>query len=107
MARSPEALLLDQEADAAPVSRGFTVALSNFEGPFDLLLSLIAKQQVDITEHSICQPGRPLPQGEFQPGSSGEESFHRTKSPGLLLCASTATRAPACCSSRLRFDNWP
>lgn len=53
MARSPEALLLDQEADAAPVSRGFTVALSNFEGPFDLLLSLIAKQQVDITEIAL------------------------------------------------------
>ena len=53
MARSPEALLLDQEADTAPVSRGFTVALSNFEGPFDLLLSLIAKQQVDITEIAL------------------------------------------------------
>ena len=53
MARSPEALLLGQEADTAPVSRGFTVALSNFEGPFDLLLSLIAKQQVDITEIAL------------------------------------------------------
>jgi len=53
VARSPEALLLDQEADTAPVSRGFTVALSNFEGPFDLLLSLIAKQQVDITEIAL------------------------------------------------------
>nr|WP_217274947.1 ScpA family protein [Rathayibacter sp. VKM Ac-2835] len=45
--------MLDQEADTAPVSRGFTVALSNFEGPFDLLLSLIAKQQVDITEIAL------------------------------------------------------
>nr|WP_323742870.1 MULTISPECIES: ScpA family protein [unclassified Rathayibacter] len=32
---------------------GFRVALSNFEGPFDLLLSLIAKQEVDITEIAL------------------------------------------------------
>ena len=29
---------------------GFTVKLTNFEGPFDLLLSLIAKHRLDITE---------------------------------------------------------
>ena len=32
---------------------GFRVALSNFEGPFDLLLSLIAKHELDITEVSL------------------------------------------------------
>jgi segregation and condensation protein A len=31
----------------------FRVALSNFEGPFDLLLSLIAKHELDITEVSL------------------------------------------------------
>nr|WP_245723718.1 ScpA family protein [Microbacterium humi] len=32
---------------------GFRVALSNFEGPFDLLLSLITKRELDITEVSL------------------------------------------------------
>ncbi|QHF20501.1 segregation/condensation protein A [Rathayibacter sp. VKM Ac-2762] len=48
MARSPEVLL---EERTAPT--GFHLALTNFEGPFDLLLSLIAKQQVDITEIAL------------------------------------------------------
>jgi segregation and condensation protein A len=32
---------------------GFRVSLSNFSGPFDLLLSLIAKHELDITEVSL------------------------------------------------------
>ncbi|AZZ48532.1 segregation/condensation protein A [Rathayibacter rathayi] len=48
MARSPEAVLQERPAPA-----GFHLALTNFEGPFDLLLSLIAKQQVDITEIAL------------------------------------------------------
>src|SRR6218665_753936 len=32
---------------------GFYVALSNFEGPFDLLLSLITKHELDITEDAL------------------------------------------------------
>lgn len=36
------------EADA-----GFSVSLSNFNGPFDLLLTLIAKHELDITEVSL------------------------------------------------------
>jgi len=38
---------LQSEAD------GFSVSLSNFDGPFDLLLSLIAKHELDITEVSL------------------------------------------------------
>jgi segregation and condensation protein A len=38
---------------AAPSDPGFRVALTNFEGPFDLLLSLIAKHELDITEVSL------------------------------------------------------
>lgn len=38
---------------AAPV--GFQVALGNFEGPFDLLLSLISKHELDITEISLSK----------------------------------------------------
>lgn len=32
---------------------GFQVSLANFDGPFDLLLSLISKRQLDITEVSL------------------------------------------------------
>jgi segregation and condensation protein A len=32
---------------------GFSVSLSNFNGPFDLLLSLISKHELDITEVSL------------------------------------------------------
>ena len=35
--------------------RGFAVHLDNFEGPFDLLLGLIAKHQMDITEVALSQ----------------------------------------------------
>jgi len=34
---------------------GFAVRLDNFEGPFDLLLSLIAKHKLDITEVSLSK----------------------------------------------------
>jgi segregation and condensation protein A len=39
-----------QEAPAAP---GFQVHLDNFSGPFDLLLSLIAKHELDVTEVAL------------------------------------------------------
>jgi segregation and condensation protein A len=34
---------------------GFEVHLTNFEGPFDLLLSLIAKHKLDVTEVALSQ----------------------------------------------------
>jgi segregation and condensation protein A len=34
---------------------GFALTLSNFEGPFDLLLSLISKHEMDITEVSLSK----------------------------------------------------
>ena len=40
--------------DAEPES-GFRVSLSNFDGPFDLLLSLISKHEMDITEVSLSK----------------------------------------------------
>ena len=33
-----------------------------------------------ITEHSMCQPGRPRPQGDSQLGSPGFEFFQTAKS---------------------------
>ncbi|NQX30029.1 segregation/condensation protein A [Microbacteriaceae bacterium VKM Ac-2854] len=46
MAPSPDASTVAEPA-------GFRLALSNFEGPFDLLLSLISKQELDITEIAL------------------------------------------------------
>ncbi len=36
-------------------ARGFAVRLDNFEGPFDLLLSLISKHKLDVTEVALSQ----------------------------------------------------
>ncbi|WP_414685151.1 MULTISPECIES: segregation and condensation protein A [unclassified Microbacterium] len=36
-----------------PAEAGFRVSLSNFDGPFDLLLNLISKHEMDITEVSL------------------------------------------------------
>ncbi|MBP2367373.1 chromatin segregation and condensation protein Rec8/ScpA/Scc1 (kleisin family) [Pseudonocardia parietis] len=44
---------LDDHDVASPRSRRFTVRLSNFEGPFDLLLQLIGKHELDITEMAL------------------------------------------------------
>jgi segregation and condensation protein A len=50
VARSPERALVTAEN---PEAAGFSVSLSNFNGPFDLLLSLIGKHELDITEISL------------------------------------------------------
>jgi segregation and condensation protein A len=39
----------------APEHAGFAVHLDNFEGPFDLLLGLIAKHKLDITEVALSR----------------------------------------------------
>jgi segregation and condensation protein A len=41
------------EAPARSGDSGFTVRLANFEGPFDLLLQLIAKHKLDVTELAL------------------------------------------------------
>lgn len=53
---SPESpsILADQEAGPQRVP-GFTVALPQFEGPFDLLLSLIARRRLDVTELALAE----------------------------------------------------
>lgn len=52
MAQSPRSnrQLVRSEPDEAS---GFSVSLGNFNGPFDLLLSLIGKHELDITEISL------------------------------------------------------
>lgn len=45
-----------EEAAAEPgASGGFQVHLDNFEGPFDLLLGLISKHKLDVTEVSLSR----------------------------------------------------
>jgi segregation and condensation protein A len=43
-----------QQADGAAPAR-FTVKLTNFEGPFDLLLQLIGKHKLDVTEIALSK----------------------------------------------------
>jgi segregation and condensation protein A len=43
----------DEALDATP--SGFSVTLRNFAGPFDLLLSLIARRRMDITEVALAE----------------------------------------------------
>jgi segregation and condensation protein A len=38
-----------------PTGEGFTVRLDNFEGPFDLLLQLISRHKMDITEVALSR----------------------------------------------------
>nr|WP_187361148.1 segregation/condensation protein A [Phytoactinopolyspora mesophila] len=45
----------DAVPDGDESSSGFEVHLENFEGPFDLLLTLIAKHKLDVTELALHQ----------------------------------------------------
>jgi segregation and condensation protein A len=47
--------LTDVEPTEVAESAGFEVRLDNFEGPFDLLLSLISKHKLDITEVALSR----------------------------------------------------
>ncbi len=43
------------DAVEQPAGGGFTVALANFEGPFDLLLQLIGAKKLDVTEVALSE----------------------------------------------------
>jgi segregation and condensation protein A len=43
----------ERAADSSPAASGFHVHLDVFEGPFDLLLALISKHKLDITEIAL------------------------------------------------------
>ena len=53
MSQSPSAQL--EAPDPSPAPAAFSVHLDNFEGPFDLLLGLIAKHKMDVTEVALSQ----------------------------------------------------
>ena len=46
-------LSLEESADVNAASGAFSVHLENFDGPFDLLLQLISRHKMDITEISL------------------------------------------------------
>ncbi len=45
----------DVSASTLPETSGFSVQLDNFTGPFDLLLGLIGKHELDITEVALAK----------------------------------------------------
>jgi segregation and condensation protein A len=45
----------EEAIDSAPHHGSFPVKLENFEGPFDLLLQLIGKHRLDVTEVALSQ----------------------------------------------------
>jgi segregation and condensation protein A len=51
--RTPRSL--QEESESTDPQPGFAVRLVNFEGPFDLLLNLISKHKLDITEVALSQ----------------------------------------------------
>jgi segregation and condensation protein A len=53
--RSAAAELEEENRSSSDNADGFSVSLSNFSGPFDLLLSLISKHELDITEVSLSK----------------------------------------------------
>lgn len=55
MAPSPSGTRVEVAGELDAESAGFSVSLSNFNGPFDLLLSLITKHELDITEVSLSR----------------------------------------------------
>jgi segregation and condensation protein A len=52
---SCEAPPLEASSQEAPPPKGFQVRLTNFEGPFDLLLQLIFAHRLDVTEVALHQ----------------------------------------------------
>ncbi|GAA2016529.1 hypothetical protein GCM10009739_32860 [Microbacterium ulmi] len=47
--------VVDSATDAAAAEGGFRVSLGVFDGPFDLLLTLLSKHELDITEVSLSK----------------------------------------------------
>lgn len=52
MALAPDTAI-QENSDVNPSSGGFSVHLSNFDGPFDLLLQLISRHKMDVTEVAL------------------------------------------------------
>jgi segregation and condensation protein A len=71
-------------ADTVGDGSRFHVRLDNFEGPFDLLLSLITRRKLDVTEVALSQVT-----DEFISYLSGSEVWDLDQATGFLVVAST------------------
>ncbi|MBE7186764.1 ScpA family protein [Jatrophihabitans endophyticus] len=80
--------LADETADlpgsAAPDDGAFRVRLDNFEGPFDLLLNLISRRKLDVTEVALSQVT-----DEFISYLAALDSWDLGKATEFLVVAST------------------
>ena len=45
----------NRTAETPETTPGFDVHLANFEGPFDLLLQLISRRELDVTQVALSQ----------------------------------------------------
>ncbi len=83
LAAAPDTDGADTLADA-----GFEVTLDNFEGPFDLLLSLIAKHKLDITEVSLSRVTDEFI-AHVKAGASADGAWDLEQTTSFLVVAST------------------
>jgi len=72
------------QPDPPPADGAFHVRLSNFEGPFDLLLSLITRRQLDVTEVALSEVT-----DEFLSYLSGSEDWDLGQATEFLVVAAT------------------
>ncbi len=79
----PGGVITKREAEQA-----FTVHLDNFEGPFDLLLGLISKHQLDITEIALAKVTDEF-MAHLRALQAGEPSWDLGQTSEFLLVAAT------------------
>ncbi len=74
-----------RDGDGQPEGTGrFCVRLENFEGPFDLLLTLISRRKLDVTEVALSQVT-----DEFLSYLTGRESYDLGQATEFLVVAAT------------------
>jgi segregation and condensation protein A len=78
--------LVEETATAGPAAADgvFSVRLANFEGPFDLLLNLISRRQLDVTEVALSQVT-----DEFISYLAGMEKWDLGQATEFLVVAAT------------------
>lgn len=74
-----------QDSGGDPSGSSFTVHLSNFEGPFDLLLQLISRHKLDVTEVALSKVTDDFIAHIRRDG----ESWDLAQATGFLLVAAT------------------
>ncbi len=81
----------EEQAQEQAASGAFAVRLENFEGPFDLLLSLISKHKMDVTEVALSQVTDEFIAHIKAGGSGGEgaEPWDLEQTTSFLVVAST------------------